>query len=76
MSRSPRVRCGGCAFEWFGPTSAHGLRIVGACPRCGGVLDFLVPIEDDATPDVTGHVMPDAGDARAPATVLGTPLRR
>jgi chemotaxis response regulator CheB len=27
-------------------------------------------------PDVTGHAMPVAGDARAPATVLGTPLRR
>jgi hypothetical protein len=76
MSRSPRVRCGGCAFEWFGPTAAHGLRIVGACPRCGGVLDFLVPIAEDETPDVTAHVMSTAADTRAPASVLGTPQRR
>jgi hypothetical protein len=76
MSRSPRVRCGGCAFEWFSATSAHGLRIVGTCPRCGGALDFLGPAEDDDTPDVTGHVMPTVVDTRAPATVLGKPLRR
>jgi hypothetical protein len=67
MSRSPRVRCGGCAFEWFGPTAAHGLQIVGTCPRCGGVLEFLVPVEDDD---------PVAEDQRAPASVLGTPQRR
>jgi len=75
MSRSPRVRCGGCAFEWFGPTSAHGLRIVGACPRCGGALDFLVP--DDGL-DVSGHLTspPTEELRRAPAMVLGTPLRR
>jgi hypothetical protein len=76
MPRSPRVRCDGCAFEWFGTTSAHGLRIVGACPRCGGVLDFLAPIEEDATTDVTAHVMPTVVDSRTPASVLGTPLRR
>jgi hypothetical protein len=76
MSRSPRVRCGGCAFEWFSSTSAHGLHIVGTCPRCGGALDFLVPVEDDA-PDVSGHmVAPVVDDRRAPASVLGTPLRR
>jgi hypothetical protein len=53
------------------------LHIVGACPRCGGALDFLVPIEDDDSPDVTGQLLaPVADDQRAPATVLGTPLRR
>jgi hypothetical protein len=75
MPRSPRVRCGGCAFEWFGPTSEHGLRIVGACPRCGGALEFLAPVADDDGPDVTGHMLTPA-DSRAPATVLGPPLRR
>ena len=78
MSRSPRVRCDGCAFEWFGPTSAHGLRIVGTCPRCGGVLDFLVPVEDEPSPALTVSRSPlpaVAEDLRTPAMVLGTPLR-
>jgi len=39
------------------------------------VLDFLTPDEDDSTPDVTGHVMPAPADTRAPASVLGPPLR-
>ncbi len=68
MSRSPRVRCGDCAFEWYSATSAHGLRIVGTCPRCGGALDFLVGPEDE-TPEASP-------DRRAPQTVLGLPLRR
>lgn len=74
MFRSPRVRCSECAFEWFGSTSAHGLRIVGSCPRCGGVLDFLVPVDAEA-PLSGDRWRPDADD-RPPATVLGTPLRR
>lgn len=66
MGPSPRVRCGGCSFEWFGATSAHGLRIVGTCPRCGGPLDFLVAVDEPETPA--------AGlDALPPAAVLGTP---
>jgi hypothetical protein len=72
MSRTPLVRCGGCAFEWFGATSAHGLRIVGTCPRCGGALDFLAPIADDQVDEP----LPGADDTRSPALVLGTPLRR
>jgi hypothetical protein len=75
MSRSPRVRCGGCAFEWFSATSAHGLQIVGTCPRCGGPLDFLVPIEEDEQPDDSSPA-PDEPDTRTPASVLGTPQRR
>jgi hypothetical protein len=68
MRPSPRVRCGGCAFEWFGETAAHGLRIVGSCPKCGGTLDFLVADEAER---------PAAAAERLhglnPAAVLGTP---
>jgi hypothetical protein len=71
MDRAPRVRCGGCSFEWFSATSSHGLRIVGSCPRCGGALEFLVTELQDA----------DDADRRdrelenvAPSSVLGTPL--
>jgi hypothetical protein len=69
MRPSPRVRCGGCAFEWFGATAAHGLRIVGSCPKCGGGLDFLVAEEEErATP------ASDALHKLAPAAVLGRPM--
>ncbi|HEY8582215.1 MAG TPA: hypothetical protein VIL49_04685 [Capillimicrobium sp.] len=68
---SPRVRCRACAFEWFGATASHGLRIIGSCTRCGGELDFLVPEEaDDQEPTITAGS--DAAEQR-PATVLGTP---
>ena len=70
MPPSPRVRCGGCAFEWYGATASHGLRIVGACPRCGGELDFLVPLEAEVDePRATDRREP----ALHPAAVLGTP---
>lgn len=73
----PRVRCDGCAFEWFSRTSAHGLRIVGTCPRCGGTLDFLVPVEEeDHVPYTATDPTLGPRDDQAPATVLGQPLRR
>lgn len=34
------VTCTECGFEWFGPTAAHALRIVGSCTRCHGELCF------------------------------------
>ena len=65
MRPSPRVRCDSCAFEWFGATVAHGLRIVGSCPRCSGSLTFL---------DGDGGAAPDERTMDiAPAAVLGTP---
>jgi hypothetical protein len=36
----PRVFCQDCRFQWFGATAAHGLSVIGHCPRCGGVLHF------------------------------------
>lgn len=70
MRPSPRVRCGGCAFEWFGATAAHGLRIVGSCPRCGSGLDFLVEAEDEPAPPLLDRLR-----EIHPAAVLGTPTR-
>lgn len=34
------VTCTDCGFEWFGPTAAHALRLVGRCTRCRGELSF------------------------------------
>lgn len=71
MAPDPRVRCGDCSFAWFGASAAHGLRIVGSCPRCGGELEFLGDEEQDAA-DVA---MADrSASAVAPASVLGTPM--
>ncbi|HYH59504.1 MAG TPA: hypothetical protein VD790_09825 [Thermoleophilaceae bacterium] len=36
----PRVSCTECGFEWFGPTAAHALRMVGICTHCRGELRF------------------------------------
>jgi hypothetical protein len=34
------VRCDDCGFQWHGTISAHGLRVIGHCPRCQGALRF------------------------------------
>ena len=68
MRPSPRVICGECHFAWYGPTAAHGLRLMGSCPRCDGELEFLTEEEPTA--------VPAAGDELvrvAPASILGLP---
>jgi hypothetical protein len=71
MASAPRVRCIGCAFAWFGPTAAHGLRIVGCCPRCGAELEFLVDAESDrAAIERQDREL----EGPPPSSVLGTPL--
>jgi hypothetical protein len=40
LSGPARVVCGDCQFVWYGLTAAHGLSIIGRCPRCGGGLHF------------------------------------
>ncbi len=62
----PLVSCMGCGFAWYGRTSAHGLSVIGRCPRCAGELRFhgeaaAVETTDVAEPDV------------APWRVLGMP---
>jgi hypothetical protein len=41
------VTCRDCHFTWHSPTMARGLRLAGACVRCGGELAF----SDDVLPD-------------------------
>jgi hypothetical protein len=75
MPPSPRVRCDGCTFEWYGRITAHGLRIMGTCPRCGGPLDFLIEdVEEEyvPVPDFVGH---ELTEPVSPAQVLGLPTR-
>ena len=70
MRPSPRVRCEGCEFAWFGASAAHGLRLVGSCPRCGGSLTFLDENGDHRQPE-SDERLRDV----APAAVLGLPTR-
>jgi hypothetical protein len=68
MRPAPRVRCDGCHHEWFSPTSAHGLRVLGRCPRCDSTLSFLEPDEPESPAPAD-----DALVGVAPAAVLGRP---
>jgi len=58
---NPMVTCTECGFEWFGPTAAHALRLVGSCTRCHGQLQFndeppLPEISEEPT-DVPAHLV-------------------
>jgi hypothetical protein len=68
MGSSPRVRCTDCEFAWYGATAADGLRVVGACTRCGGHLEF----RDEADPGAAAPVT-DSLAGVSPASVLGMP---
>jgi NAD-dependent SIR2 family protein deacetylase len=63
-----RVQCEKCEFCWYGATAAHGLSIIGHCPRCGGGLHFR---DEPGGPSVVA-AGPAALDLE-PAQVLGTP---
>jgi uncharacterized paraquat-inducible protein A len=67
MSADFAVRCRGCQFTWNTPTMAEGLRVLGACPRCKGELEFAqsAPAPASEAP----RVVRDA----APHLVLGIP---
>lgn len=59
------VTCTECGFEWFGPTAAHALRLVGSCTRCHGELHFN---DEPALPEISDE------RANVPAhLVLGNP---
>jgi hypothetical protein len=64
------VRCLGCSFTWNTPAMAEGLRVLGACPKCRGELEFrdAAPAPAPAPASVRE---PDA--AAAPHMVLGIP---
>jgi len=40
MSDHFAVRCRGCQFTWNTPAMAEGLKVLGACPKCRGDLEF------------------------------------
>ena len=69
---TPLVRCSSCERGWHSATMADGLRTVGSCPRCGGVLVFAAarPPEPRAA-DYAGAQVPEI----APHLVLGLPRR-
>lgn len=70
MRSSPRVRCADCEFAWYGATAADGLRVVGACTRCGGHLEF----RDEAEPEPAAAApVSDRLAGVSPASVLGLP---
>jgi uncharacterized paraquat-inducible protein A len=70
MSHDFAVRCTGCQFTWNTPAMADGLRVLGACPKCKGALEF----RDDApaAAPVAADTRP-ADTAAAPHMVLGIP---
>jgi hypothetical protein len=55
------VTCTECGFEWFGPTAAHALRLVGSCTRCHGALAFndepALPAISEDPADVPAHLV-------------------
>ena len=57
----PMVTCTECGFEWFGPTAAHGLRLLGSCTRCHGALRFSdeppEPAAEEPVADVPAHLV-------------------
>jgi hypothetical protein len=67
MSDDFAVRCKGCAFTWHSRAMADGLRILGACPKCKGELEFA-----DVAEPAAGDPTPPLADAE-PHMVLGIP---
>lgn len=65
-----RVRCVSCERQWHSATMADGLRLVGACPRCGGKLLWAGPAEAYVPEVPAGRKQ-----LSAPHLVLGPPRR-
>ena len=71
MTSTSAVSCTDCGFAWNSATMAEGLRVLGSCPKCGGVLRFRRPITaaDDPAP------RRERAPAVAPHLVLGLPRK-
>jgi hypothetical protein len=69
MADDYAVRCTGCAFTWNTPAMAEGLRVLGACPKCRGELEF----REDAPAAPAASAARDADVSAAPHMVLGIP---
>ena len=68
----PAVTCTSCDRAWNSAAMAEGLRLLGACPRCGGNLKFAA--------DEGGAARAQRSDradapALAPHLVMGIPRR-
>lgn len=70
VSKSPAVSCTVCARIWNSASMAEGLRLLGACPRCGGALEFA-----DSQRARADQATGPAADTLAPHLVLGIPRR-
>ena len=70
MSDDFAVRCTGCQFTWNTPAMAEGLRVLGACPKCKGELEYGT--RGTAAPAAEARDAVGAGSA-APHLVLGIP---
>jgi hypothetical protein len=68
MTEDFAVRCTSCQFTWNTAAMVEGLRVLGACPKCRGELEFR---DDAPTPAVADAREPDA--SAAPHMVLGIP---
>jgi uncharacterized paraquat-inducible protein A len=64
------VRCTGCEFTWNTPAMVEGLRVLGACPKCRGTLEFA---EDAPAAAPAATETRDADVSAAPHMVLGIP---
>lgn len=64
---TPAVTCAGCQRVWNSASMAEGLRLLGACPRCGGPLTFAEAAAVEAAEPAAAPV--------APHLVLGFPQR-
>jgi hypothetical protein len=70
MSDDFAVRCTACEFTWNTAGMADGLRILGACPKCKGELEF----REDRVPAAPAVArVRDADVSAAPHLVLGLP---
>jgi hypothetical protein len=70
MSDDFAVRCMGCHFTWNTPAMAEGLRVLGACPKCKGELEYGTRC--GGSPAADASETRDAA-AAAPHLVLGIP---
>ena len=68
---TPCATCTACSFAWHSATMAHGLRIIGSCPRCGGELAFAADAGEPGGPAPA----PDPDADLPPHAVLGIPRR-
>ena len=61
------ARCTSCQFTWNTQGMVDGLRVLGACPKCKGELEFREDAAASAPEPVGAEV------AAAPHLVLGIP---